>query len=83
MYGIGLSFQVEKVNTVVNSSIVYIVEGWFSFLSWEGTLINRIPKVVSLKTHFQVEKVNTVINISIVYIVKGWFSFHSERETPD
>ena len=25
---------VEKDNTGVNSSIVNIVEGWFSFLSW-------------------------------------------------
>ena len=31
-----MTFQVEKVNTVVHSSIVYNVQGWFSFHTWEG-----------------------------------------------
>ena len=35
LYGLKLTFLGETVNTVVNSKKVYIVEGWFSFYSWE------------------------------------------------
>ena len=34
--GLKYTFQVDKLNTVVNRSIVYIEEGWFSYHSWEG-----------------------------------------------
>ena len=33
--GLKPTYQVEKVNIVVNRSIVYVVEGWFSLHSWE------------------------------------------------
>ena len=36
LYGLKLSFQVDKVNTLVKRSIVNIVKRMFSFHSWEG-----------------------------------------------
>ena len=36
LYGLKLSFQVDKVNILVKRSIVNIVKRMFSFHSWEG-----------------------------------------------
>ena len=53
---------VEKDNTGVNSSIVNIVEGWFSFLSWGGGgWLTGALNLCGLKPTFEVEKVNSAV----------------------
>ena len=42
LYGLTHTFQVEKVNAVVNSWTVHIVEGWFSFHLWD--FLALLPK---------------------------------------
>ena len=53
--------QVQKDTTVVKRLIVYIVEEWFSFHSWEGNPCKTGTLNLSrLKTTFDVEKDNSV-----------------------
>ena len=46
-----LTFQVEKVNTVVNTETVVIVEGRFSFHSWEAKVPYFFPRKSLHVTH--------------------------------